>query len=63
MPCRRSILSTSTHHTDMITNSWINRITAVVLLAAIYAAGHAAGRDAAVQAHHDHPACHPNLKP
>ena len=47
----------------MITNHWINRITALVTLAAIYAAGYAGGRDAAVQAHNDHPACHAPLKP
>jgi hypothetical protein len=48
----------------MITNPWVNRITALVVLAAIYAAGYAGGRDqATVQAHHNHPACHTNLKP
>jgi len=49
--------------TTMITNPWVNRITALVVLAAIYAAGYAGGRDAAVQAHNDHPACHAPLKP
>jgi hypothetical protein len=47
----------------MISNPWVNRITALVTLLAIYAAGYAAGRDQAVQAHHSHPACHANLKP
>lgn len=47
----------------MIANPWINRITALVLLAAIYAAGYAGGKDQAIQAHAQHPACHPNLKP
>jgi hypothetical protein len=31
----------------MVTNPWVNRITALVVLAAIYAAGYAGGRDAA----------------
>ena len=47
----------------MITNPWVNRISALLLLAVIYAAGYSGGRDAAMLAHHDHPACHPNLKP
>lgn len=41
----------------------LNRIAVLVLLMMVYAAGHAGGRDAAVQAHHNHPACHTNLKP
>ena len=47
----------------MVTNPWINRITVLVVMFAIYAAGYAGGRDAAVQAHHNHPACNTNLKP
>jgi hypothetical protein len=47
----------------MITNAWINRITVLVVMFAIYAAGYAGGRDQAVQAHHSHPACNTNLKP
>jgi TctA family transporter len=47
----------------MITNPWVNRITALVVLAAIYAAGYAGGRDNAILAHNNHPACHTNLKP
>ena len=47
----------------MITNPWINRITAVVVLLAVYAAGYAGGRDQAVQAYNNHPACNTNLKP
>ena len=47
----------------MITNPWINRITVVVVMFAIYAAGHAGGRDQATLAHNQHPACHSNLKP
>ena len=47
----------------MITNPWVNRITALVTLLAIYAAGYAGGRDATVQARLNHPACHGNLKP
>jgi hypothetical protein len=53
----------STHLTLMVTNPWVNRITALVVLAAIYAAGYAGGKDAAIQAHQSHPACHSNLKP
>jgi hypothetical protein len=47
----------------MITNPWINRITALVVLLAIYAAGYSGGRDAATMARLNHPACHGNLKP
>jgi hypothetical protein len=47
----------------MITNPWINRIFALTTLAAIYAAGYAGGRDQAIIAHQQHPACHANLKP
>jgi hypothetical protein len=32
----------------MITNPWVNRITALVVLLAIYAAGYAGGRDQAM---------------
>jgi heme A synthase len=47
----------------MVTNPWINRITVLVVMFAIYAAGYAGGRDAAVQAYNNHPACNTNLKP
>jgi hypothetical protein len=47
----------------MINNPWVNRITALVTLLAIYAAGYAGGRDQATLAHHQHPACNTNLKP
>jgi TctA family transporter len=47
----------------MISNLWVNRITALVVLAAIYAAGYAGGRDQSILAHHQHPACNTNLKP
>jgi hypothetical protein len=47
----------------MITNPWVNRITALVVLLAMYAAGYAGGRDQATLAHNQHPACHSNLKP
>jgi heme A synthase len=47
----------------MITNPWINRITVLVVMFAIYVAGSASGRDAAVQAYNNHPACNTNLKP
>ena len=41
----------------------IERITTIVLLAMVWAAGHDTGHRAAVQAHYNHPACHPPLKP
>jgi hypothetical protein len=41
----------------MITNPWINRIFALTTLAAIYAAGYAGGRDAAILAQHQQHAC------
>jgi hypothetical protein len=48
----------------MVTNPWVNRITALVVLAAIYAAGYAGGRDAATMAHQQQQhACHTNLNP
>ena len=34
----------------MITNPWVNRISALLLLCVIYAIGYAGGRDQAVQA-------------
>jgi len=40
-----------------------NRITVLVLLIAMYAIGYSGGRDQAVQAHHQYPACNTNLKP
>jgi hypothetical protein len=40
-----------------------NRILILVLLAATYAIGYASGRDNAVQAQLNHPACNANLKP
>ena len=49
--------------TTMINNPWINRITVLVVMFAIYAAGYSGGRDQATLAHQQHPACHPNLKP
>ena len=49
--------------TLMVTNPWVNRITALVVLLAVYAAGYAGGRDAATMARLNHPACNTNLKP
>jgi len=43
----------------MINNPWINRIAAIVLLAMVYVAG----QDSGYRAHHNHPACHQNVKP
>jgi hypothetical protein len=47
----------------MVTNLWVNRITVLVVMFAIYAAGYAGGRDQATLTHHNHPACNTNLKP
>lgn len=47
----------------MITNPWINRITALVILAAIYAVGYVGGKEQATIAHRQHPACFANFKP
>lgn len=47
----------------MITNPWINRISSLVLLAAMYAIGYSGGRDQAVQAYNNHPACNTNVRP
>jgi len=41
----------------MIANPWINRITVLVVMVAIYAAGYAGGRDQAVQAFNNLSAC------
>jgi hypothetical protein len=47
----------------MIINPWVNRITALVTLAAIYAAGYAGGRDQAELKFKQHPAAQLPLKP
>lgn len=47
----------------MITNIWLNRAAALACLLMVYAAGYSGGKDQATQAHHNHPACHANLKP
>lgn len=47
----------------MVTNPWINRIAVMAMMFAIYAVGYADGRDNAVQAYNNHPACNTNLKP
>jgi hypothetical protein len=47
----------------MITHPIVNRITVLVVMFAIYAAGYAGGRDQATLAHNQHPACNVNLKP
>jgi len=47
----------------MITNPWINRISCLVVLIAIYAAGYAGGRDQAELRFQQHPAAHLPLKP
>ena len=46
----------------MVTNPWINRITVLVVMFAIYAAGYAGGRDQAML-RFNHSACNTNLKP
>ena len=47
----------------MIADIHLNRAAALVLLAMVYVAGLDTGHRNAVQAHHNHPACHQNLKP
>jgi hypothetical protein len=47
----------------MVTHPIINRITVLVVMFAIYAAGYSGGRDQAIINHQQHPACHANLKP
>jgi hypothetical protein len=47
----------------MTHSPWLNRAAALVTLLCVYAAGYAGGKDQAIQAHHNHPACHTNLKP
>lgn len=47
----------------MTTNPHLNRLAALVLLLCVYIAGQDTGYSNAVQAHHNHPACHQNLKP
>ena len=53
----------STYLTHIIMTPWTNRFAALALMAMVYALGYDIGRDATVQAHHNHPACHTNLKP
>ena len=47
--------------------SWPAHLISLVVLLLAYAAGHSNGRDAslsaAIKAHQNHPAYHPNLKP
>jgi hypothetical protein len=47
----------------MVINPWVNRITALVVLVAIYAAGYAGGREQAELKFQQHPAAHLPLKP
>jgi hypothetical protein len=47
----------------MVINPWVNRITALVVLVAIYAAGYAGGRAQAELKFQQHPAAHLPLKP
>jgi heme A synthase len=47
----------------MTTNPWAKRINVLLELCVIYLAGYSGGRDAAVQAYNNHPACNTNLKP
>jgi hypothetical protein len=54
---------TSSLLSTMTTNPWLNRFAALTLLFMMYGVGISVGRDQAVQAHHNHPACHQGLKP
>jgi hypothetical protein len=47
----------------MITNSWINRIGALVLLLAVYTAGRSDGHQQTIAVMANHPACHQELHP
>jgi hypothetical protein len=47
----------------MINNPIINRIAALVLLLAVYAAGYDTAKQEAAQANRQHPAAHLSLKP
>ena len=47
----------------MINHRIWNRVALLVCMFGLYGVGIAAGRDQATLAHHNHPACHPNLKP
>ena len=47
----------------MITNRFWNRVGMLVLMFMLYGIGIAVGRDQAILAHHQHPACHQGLKP
>jgi hypothetical protein len=47
----------------MIHNPWLNRAAVIVALLCVYAAGYASGKDQAIQAHYNHPACHAPLRP
>lgn len=47
----------------MITNRWMNRFAALALLFMMYGVGVSVGRDQVMQAHYQHTACHPGLKP
>ena len=47
----------------MIKNHFWNSIASLVLLVMVYVAGLDTGHNAAVKAHHNHSACHLNLKP
>lgn len=41
----------------------IEPLVVLAVFAMVFAAGHRLGHESAVQAHYNHPACHPPLKP
>ena len=47
----------------MITNTWIDRLAALVLLLFVYAVGYDYANQNAVQAQQNYPAAHLGLKP
>lgn len=51
------------HLIPPMNNPWIKRFAVLAIMFGFYGIGIAAGRDQALLAHHNHPACHPNLKP
>jgi fatty acid desaturase len=47
----------------MISNPWINRAAAIVILLMMFVAGHDAGHQQSIKAQNNHPACSGPLKP
>jgi len=52
-----------TRISPMINAPWLNRAAALTVIVCVYILGYVGGKDNAIQAHHNHPACYQNLKP